>query len=268
MKNSGMLSAIYIATAISLAAMAALNYLGGQYPLQPLAYGEIAILVVLDVTLLYVLSTQEEVSDEVIFCTLSFVGLSALIILYFVALTQVSTALLSMGYSLLFLLGIAAFVGKEETKVIVEKQPRIIERRPDATLARKADQIAGKQDEEAVQRKIMQHRLERKVDEVRHTEKQSKDELKDEIDKKVEEVKKEEKQTKQELKKDLAEVKKMVEKNEVGFYVASKTGTSLHKKDCIIVANIPKKNRITFDSEKVAVKQGYKLCRVCIPAKK
>jgi len=63
-------------------------------------------------------------------------------------------------------------------------------------------------------------------------------------------------------------IQQLWQKNEVGFYVASKTGTSLHKKDCIIVANIPKKNRITFDSEKVAVKQGYKLCRVCIPAKK
>ncbi len=48
------------------------------------------------------------------------------------------------------------------------------------------------------------------------------------------------------------------EKTEGEFYVASKNGKSFHIASCPLVKNISASNRLTFDSKKQAVKEGYK----------
>ncbi len=129
---------------------------------------------------------------------------------------------------------------------------------------------------EELDKQDIKSELGRKVEQVRFDELQTKHELKQEI----QDVLLEEQQSKQEIKRELRNVEQQVKDakkditrevkkalKEETFFIASKTGKSLHKKSCIVLENIPKKNRITFENEKFAFKQGYKLCRVCNPVK-
>jgi len=271
MKNKEGLVATFSAAAIGLLVLALISYLlSTGIGAQPTVTVVIAVLAIIDVAIVFQLSMQNEVSQETIYGLFLFIGLSALLILAWFDTSNLMTAGLCIGYALAFLLGIAVALQMEMpilTSATVPQrnvQPMYTRVKP-AVPALTTYVIESKKPEGA-----------------------SKEELKEELDKQAQEVKRGEQQVKREIKQDIQTVKQQVQdvKKEITlevkkalkqrrappkektFFVASKTGKSLHRKNCIVLDNIPKKNRITFDNEKVAVKQGYKLCKVCFPAGK
>ncbi|HLD18744.1 MAG TPA: hypothetical protein VJB90_01925 [Candidatus Nanoarchaeia archaeon] len=271
MRNKEGLVATYTASAIGLLVMALLSYfLSTGVNAKPIVTILIAILAIIDIAMVFQLAMQNEVSQETIYGLFLFIGLSALLILVWFDSSNLMTAGLCLGYALAFLLGIAVALQMEMPMLTA------------ATVPQRSPQPMYTQVKPTVPASTTY------VIENKGPSGASKQELKEELDKQAQEVKRGEQQVKREIKQDIQTVRQQVQdvKNEITlevkkalrqrrappkektFFVASKTGKSLHRKNCIVLDNIPKKNRVTFDNEKVAVKQGYKLCKVCFPAGK
>ena len=49
------------------------------------------------------------------------------------------------------------------------------------------------------------------------------------------------------------------------YYIASKTGTKFHRKDCISLKKIPRKNQVIIKTREEAKSKGFVQCNVCKP---
>jgi len=54
-------------------------------------------------------------------------------------------------------------------------------------------------------------------------------------------------------------------KMEPDSYVATKTGTKFHRKDCITLKKISKQNQMTLKNKEEAKGKGFTKCSVCKP---
>lgn len=268
MKNSDGLVAIFTITAIALLVTAATSYLlSTGIQAKPVAMILVAVLVILDAAIVFILATQAEMNEKSVYCLLLFIGLSAMAILLWLSSDSIITAGLALGYGLVFFLADAVIL--MEPVAFLQGNGR-----PQTIIVRQTQPLYTPVPKTIIERQI-------------ETDDDTKYEIKKELDKKAEELKQGEQQSKREIKQDIQTVKKEMQdvKKEISqevkkairqkrvpkektFFVASRTGKSLHRKNCIVLGSIPKKNRLTFDNEKIAVKQGYKLCRVCFPTGK
>ncbi|TAL58501.1 MAG: hypothetical protein EPN86_00050 [Nanoarchaeota archaeon] len=270
MKNSDGLVALFTITAIALIVTAATSYLlSTGVQAKPIVMILVAVLVILDAAIVFILATQAEMNEKSVYCLLLFIGLSAMTILLWFSSDSIITAGLALGYGLVFFLADAVILmepvaflqgnGRPQTIIVRQAQP-LYTPVPKTIIERQIETVKDDDTKYEIKKE-----LDKKTDELKQGEQQSKREIKQDIQTVKKEMQDVKKEISQEVKKAIRQKRVPKEKT---FFVASKTGKSLHRKNCIVLGSIPKKNRITFDNEKIAVKQGYKLCRVCFPTGK
>ncbi len=273
MNNSSNASVVFALSALDLVLIAissAFGLIGGLAAISiAMTQTLLFLLILLDFALLYFLFSQETANEIVLFSILVFVSIGGLCAaLWFLPMSAILLAL-CVGYAILLLFGILVVSNSSSLSQSVRPEPSVVVFSPPA-------------------QNHSSERLEQKVDEARREERENKEELKEEFQHAVTQVRREEQNTKETLALEIARVKQDVRKaiaerkapqviikriparirkakKEPDFFIASKTGKSMHKENCIVLANIPRKKRIIFNNEKLAVKQGYHLCRVCFP---